>query len=124
MPSRGRKHERHEGEPKDHEIPPRPSSSDLKSNNTKVASSASQSAPPESSVHERGRSLSPDKTSTAPKNRRGSAPAANLHQPIGFACCHCQYRSSGSFCSNPHDTECPHKTVPRCRDCPIVFTYR
>ncbi|KAI5867673.1 hypothetical protein GGS23DRAFT_549394 [Durotheca rogersii] len=49
-------------------------------------------------------------------------PAENHHQPIGFVCCHCRYRSSGSLCSNPYEPDCPHRTVPRCRDCPILFT--
>ncbi|KAI1097639.1 hypothetical protein F4804DRAFT_327078, partial [Jackrogersella minutella] len=48
--------------------------------------------------------------------------ATHLHQPIGFVCCHCRYRSSGSFCSNPERPDCPHRGVPRCQQCPILFT--
>ncbi|OTA95408.1 hypothetical protein M434DRAFT_28913 [Hypoxylon sp. CO27-5] len=44
------------------------------------------------------------------------------HQPIGFVCCHCRYRSSGSFCSNPDRLDCPHRNLPRCKECPILFT--
>ncbi|KAI0838048.1 hypothetical protein F5Y06DRAFT_269667 [Hypoxylon sp. FL0890] len=44
------------------------------------------------------------------------------HQPIGFVCCHCKYRSSGSYCSNPDSPDCPHRSRPRCRECPILFT--
>ncbi|KAI0912181.1 hypothetical protein F4823DRAFT_582739 [Ustulina deusta] len=65
--------------------------------------------------------LPPDKKSGIPKRRRGSAPSAELHQPTGFVCCYCRYRSSGSYCSNPDYAECPHKTLPRCRNCPIIF---
>ncbi|KAI1771677.1 hypothetical protein F4818DRAFT_200191 [Hypoxylon cercidicola] len=43
------------------------------------------------------------------------------HQPIGFVCCHCQYRSSGSLCSNPDRLDCPHREVPRCQQCAIIF---
>ncbi|KAL7621186.1 hypothetical protein AAE478_008503 [Parahypoxylon ruwenzoriense] len=49
-------------------------------------------------------------------------PTRRRHQPIGFVCCHCRYRSSGSFCSNPDRPDCPHRGVPRCQDCPILFT--
>ncbi|KAI1457351.1 hypothetical protein F4805DRAFT_429030 [Annulohypoxylon moriforme] len=47
---------------------------------------------------------------------------AQFHQPIGFVCCHCRYRSSGSFCSNPDRLDCPHRGLPRCQQCPILFT--
>ncbi|KAI1433699.1 hypothetical protein GGR50DRAFT_667235, partial [Xylaria sp. CBS 124048] len=47
-----------------------------------------------------------------------------FHQPIGFVCCCCKYRSSGRFCSNPVNNGCRHKRVPRCRSCPIIFTSR
>ncbi|KAI5921764.1 hypothetical protein F4810DRAFT_712193 [Camillea tinctor] len=52
-------------------------------------------------------------------------PKADLvrcHQPIGFVCCQCRYRSSGSYCSNPDRPNCPHRGCPRCGDCPILFT--
>ncbi|KAI1501600.1 hypothetical protein F5X99DRAFT_408827 [Biscogniauxia marginata] len=45
-----------------------------------------------------------------------------LHQPIGFVCCQCRYRSSGSYCSNPDRPDCPHRGCPRCGECPILFT--
>ncbi|KAI1403165.1 hypothetical protein F4819DRAFT_484952 [Hypoxylon fuscum] len=48
--------------------------------------------------------------------------AQQCHQPIGFVCCHCRYRSSGSFCSNPDRLDCPHRGFPRCQQCPILFT--
>ncbi|KAI1755791.1 hypothetical protein F4782DRAFT_487012 [Xylaria castorea] len=65
----------------------------------------------------------PTKVTSVPQNRRkGSAPLTEFHQPIGFVCCHCRYRSSGSYCSNPEYAECPHKSLPRCRNCPIIFT--
>ncbi|KAI0600735.1 hypothetical protein F4775DRAFT_49773 [Biscogniauxia sp. FL1348] len=49
-------------------------------------------------------------------------PIVHLHQPIGFVCCQCSYRSSGSYCSNPDRPDCPHRGCPRCGDCPILFT--
>ncbi|KAI1203559.1 hypothetical protein F5X97DRAFT_94691 [Nemania serpens] len=65
----------------------------------------------------------PPTTVTTTSNRRaGSAYLADLHQPIGFVCCQCRYHSSGSYCSNPEYVQCPHKTLPRCSDCPIIFT--
>ncbi|CAJ2503482.1 Uu.00g108760.m01.CDS01 [Anthostomella pinea] len=48
--------------------------------------------------------------------------AVQFHQPIGFVCCQCRYRSSGSRCSNPDRPDCPHRGVPRCGNCPILFT--
>ncbi|KAI1378927.1 hypothetical protein F4677DRAFT_410002 [Hypoxylon crocopeplum] len=48
--------------------------------------------------------------------------ARQCHQPIGFVCCHCRYRSSGSYCSNPDRLDCPHRQHPRCQSCPILFT--
>ncbi|KAI0017896.1 hypothetical protein F4780DRAFT_781890 [Xylariomycetidae sp. FL0641] len=62
--------------------------------------------------------------SCAPYHHRQAPPHhhRDFHQPIGFVCCHCRYRSSGSFCSNPARVDCPHRCVPRCRRCPILFT--
>jgi hypothetical protein len=62
------------------------------------------------------------KTSTIQNRRKESTPSTELHQPIGFVCCHCRYHSSGCYCSNPDDVECPHKIQPRCRNCAIIFT--
>ncbi|KAI1080509.1 hypothetical protein F5B20DRAFT_539549 [Whalleya microplaca] len=45
-----------------------------------------------------------------------------LHQPIGFSCCKCNYKCSGNYCSNPDEPNCPHRTEPFCRKCPIIFT--
>ncbi|KAI1263348.1 hypothetical protein F5Y18DRAFT_394013 [Xylariaceae sp. FL1019] len=56
------------------------------------------------------------------RNRTNSHSSTNFHQPIGFVCCHCRHRSSGIYCSNPENLKCPHRTVPRCRDCLILFT--
>ncbi|KAI0848190.1 hypothetical protein F5Y00DRAFT_239396 [Daldinia vernicosa] len=51
-----------------------------------------------------------------------SIPMTEFHQPLGFVCCQCQWRSSGSLCSNPHRPDCPHQTTPRCQNCLIIFT--
>lgn len=59
---------------------------------------------------------------TLKRSRRNSQSTIELHQPIGFLCCQCRYISSGSYCSNPDFADCPHRAVPRCRDCPIIFT--
>ncbi|KAI0447206.1 hypothetical protein F4803DRAFT_500060 [Xylaria telfairii] len=64
----------------------------------------------------------PQVASITQKRRKGSPPAPEQHQPIGFVCCHCRYHSSGSYCSNPEYASCPHKNLPRCRNCPIIFT--
>ncbi|KAI0520990.1 hypothetical protein F5B22DRAFT_33435 [Xylaria bambusicola] len=69
-----------------------------------------------------GHPLSSERTSQVSKRRRGSSPSAGLRQPIGIVCCHCRYHSSGSDYSNPNNAECPHRTLPRCRNCPIIFT--
>lgn len=67
-------------------------------------------------------------TRTRTRERRGKAEGnsptgpTNLHQPIGFICCCCRYRSSGSNCSNPEYPACPHRTAPRCKRCAILFT--
>ncbi|KAI1475754.1 hypothetical protein K445DRAFT_176340 [Daldinia sp. EC12] len=49
-------------------------------------------------------------------------PITEFHQPIGFVCCQCRWRSSGSFCSNPYVPDCPHRATPRCQNCQIIFT--
>jgi hypothetical protein len=66
--------------------------------------------------------LPPITTTVTPKRRGGSICSTELHQPIGFVCCYCRYHSSGSYCSNPDYAGCPHRTAPRCRNCPIIFT--
>ncbi|KAI0894419.1 hypothetical protein F4806DRAFT_473123 [Annulohypoxylon nitens] len=48
--------------------------------------------------------------------------ATQFHQPIGFVCCLCGYRSSGSLCSNPDRPDCAHRAFPRCQRCAIIFT--
>ncbi|KAI1339274.1 hypothetical protein F5Y15DRAFT_83743 [Xylariaceae sp. FL0016] len=52
----------------------------------------------------------------------GQTDPVDAHQPIGFVCCQCRYRSSGSNCSNPDRPDCPHRGLPRCGRCPILFT--
>ncbi|KAI1163904.1 hypothetical protein F5B18DRAFT_295436 [Nemania serpens] len=61
-------------------------------------------------------------TATTRKRRARSTSSADLHQPIGFVCCHCRYHSSGLYCSNPEHVQCPHRMLPRCTNCPIIFT--
>ncbi|KAI1472333.1 uncharacterized protein F4812DRAFT_408481 [Daldinia caldariorum] len=60
--------------------------------------------------------------SKMPNMQAPSIPTAEFHQPIGFVCCQCEWRSSGSYCSNPHVPNCPHRTAPRCQNCLIIFT--
>ncbi|KAI1357872.1 hypothetical protein F5Y08DRAFT_323111 [Xylaria arbuscula] len=71
---------------------------------------------------ERNHALSTEKISQTSTRRRGGSQSTELHQPIGFVCCHCRYHSSGSHCSNPDYAECPHKSIPRCSNCAIIFT--
>lgn len=61
-------------------------------------------------------------TVTPKKRIRSTSSSTEHHQPIGFVCCQCRYRSSGTYCSNPDYAECPHKITPRCGNCPIIFT--
>ncbi|KAI1633447.1 hypothetical protein F4809DRAFT_25844 [Biscogniauxia mediterranea] len=61
-------------------------------------------------------------SSSGESSSNDAPPMARLHQPIGFVCCQCRYRSSGSYCSNPDRPDCPHRGCPRCGDCPILFT--
>lgn len=136
MASTRQKATRHESGPVNKGSPRLPRSSDL--DNTGVAPSISPSTPTGHQLHAirlelRLHSLSSKrtalshvlpsrKTSQIAKRRRGGSVLVELHQPIGFVCCHCRYRSSGSYCSNPDYAECPHKTLPRCSNCPIIFT--
>ncbi|KAI8951525.1 hypothetical protein F4801DRAFT_578282 [Xylaria longipes] len=80
------------------------------------------SCSPPSTPSSHDRALPPPQTSATQNRRKGSASLTEHHQPIGFVCCHCRYHSSGSYCSNPDYAECPHKSLPRCRNCPIIFT--
>ncbi|KAI1108854.1 hypothetical protein F5Y14DRAFT_58754 [Nemania sp. NC0429] len=64
----------------------------------------------------------PITVAATPKRRAGSTSLVDLHQPIGFVCCQCRYHSSGMYCSNPGYAQCPHQTLPRCGNCPIIFT--
>ncbi|KAI8957407.1 hypothetical protein F5Y11DRAFT_339759 [Daldinia sp. FL1419] len=54
--------------------------------------------------------------------KTSSIHTVEFHQPIGFSCCQCQWPSNGSLCSNPNRLDCPHRTIPRCRECKILFT--
>ncbi|KAI1803790.1 hypothetical protein F4811DRAFT_523604 [Daldinia bambusicola] len=60
--------------------------------------------------------------SKTPNMEIPNIPTTEFHQPIGFVCCECKWRSSGTYCSNPYVLDCPHRTSPRCQSCLIIFT--
>ncbi|KAI0975732.1 hypothetical protein F4678DRAFT_483980 [Xylaria arbuscula] len=138
MTSRARRCRRYDSGPDDHETLQRPSSLAHDNPDTAAATVTILLSPPAAtplhmtdlviplSITLCDRPLPPDKTSmnSRKKKKRGNTPPPEMHQPIGFVCCYCQYHSSGSYCSNPDRADCPHKTIPRCRDCPIIFTNR
>ncbi|KAI0201869.1 hypothetical protein F4808DRAFT_424095, partial [Astrocystis sublimbata] len=139
MAPRHQRHQRYTEKPKDSPRAQRPCSPDPSSTSTdcpspherrndmEYASSLTSRPSPHKPCHTPTHTLAalskdPRLIPSKMARRKSLPQSSTLHQPIGFVCCHCRYHSSGSYCSNPDYDGCPHKRVPRCDDCPIIFT--